>query len=105
MKEKAKLTANSAEDNQKIADKEKEVNAIRREGASKVKELTSQLTGLRKTTNTYADAIKKEKEEAKKYYEESIENEKTLTQRTREEQEKRIALMKKYGYDTAAYEE
>lgn len=105
MKEKAKLTANSAEDNQKIADKEKEVNAIRREGASKVKELTSQLTGLRKTTNTYADAIKKEKEEAKKYYEESIENEKTLTQRTREEQEKRIALMKKYGYDTKAYEE
>lgn len=104
MKEKAKLTANSAEDNQKIADKEKEVNAIRREGASKVKELTSQLTGLRKTTNTYADAIKKEKEEAKKYYEESIENEKTLTQRTREEQEKRIALMKKYGYDTEAYE-
>lgn len=105
MKEKAKLTANSAEDNQKIADKEKEVNAIRREGASKVKELTSQLTGLRKTTNTYADAIKKEKEEAKKYYEESIENEKTLTQRTREEQEKRIALMKKYGYDTEAYEQ
>lgn len=103
MKEKAKLTANSAEDNQKIADKEKEVNAIRREGASKVKELTSQLTSLRKTTNTYADAIKKEKDEAKKYYEESIENEKTLTQRTREEQEKRIALMEKYGYDTEAY--
>lgn len=104
MKEKAKLTANSAEDNQKIADKEKEINAIRREGASKVKELTSQLTGLKNTTNTYADAIKKEKEEAKKFYEESIENEKTLTQRTREEQEKRIALMKKYGYDTEAYE-
>lgn len=104
MKEQAKLTANSAEDNQKIADKEKEVNAIRREGASKVKELTSQLTGLKNTTNTYADAIKKEKEEAKKYFEESIENEKTLTQRTREEQEKRIALMKKYGYDTEAYE-
>lgn len=105
MKEKAKLTANSAEDNQKIADKEKEVNSIRREGATKVKELTSQIQGLTKTTNTYADAIKKEKEEAKKYYEESIENEKTLTQKTREEQERRIALMKKYGYDTEAYEE
>lgn len=104
MKEKAKLTANSAEDNQNIADKEKEINAIRREGATKVKELTSQLTGLTKTTNTYADAIKKEKEGAKKYYEESIENEKTLTQKTREEQERRIALMKKYGYDTEAYE-
>lgn len=103
MKEKAKLTPNSAEDNQKIADKEKEINAIRRDGATKVKELTSQLTGLKNTTNTYADAIKKEKEEAKKYYEESIENEKTLTQRTKEEQEKRIALMEKYGYDTEAY--
>lgn len=104
MRKQASLTANSAEDNQKLADKEKEVNAIRRDGATKVKELTSQIQGLTKTTNTYADAIKKEKEEAKKYYEESIENEKTLTQKTREEQEKRIALMKKYGYDTEAYE-
>lgn len=104
MRKQASLTANSAEDNQKLADKEKEVNQIRRDGATKVKELTSQIQGLTKTTNTYADAIKKEKEEAKKYYEESIENEKTLTQKTREEQEKRIALMKKYGYDTEAYE-
>lgn len=104
MRKQASLTANSAEDNQKLADKEKEVNAIRRDGATKVKELTSQIQGLTKTTNTYADAIKKEKEEAKKYYEESIENEKTLTQRTREEQENRIALMKKYGYDTESYE-
>lgn len=105
MKEKAKLTANSAEDNQNIAEKEREINQIRRDGATKVKELTSQLTGLKNTTNAYTDAIKTEKEEAKKYYEESIENEKTLTQKTKEEQEKRIALMKKYGYDTQAYEE
>lgn len=104
MRKQASLTANSAEDNQKLADKEKEVNQIRRDGATKVKELTSQILGLTNTTNAYADAIKKEKEEAKKYYEESIENEKTLTQKTREEQEKRIALMKKYGYDTEVYE-
>lgn len=104
MRKQASLTANSAEDNQKLADKEKEVNQIRRDGATKVKELTSQILGLTNTTNAYADAIKKEKEEAKKYYEESIENEKTLTQKTREEQERRIALMKKYGYDTKAYE-
>lgn len=56
LKEKAKLTANSAADNDAIAAKEREVNSLRREGATQAKKLTSQITALTTATQKQAKA-------------------------------------------------
>lgn len=46
MKERAKLTANSAEDNDKIAAKQAEINRLKREANTQDKEMTGQVTSL-----------------------------------------------------------
>lgn len=103
MRRKAELTPNDTAANDAIAEQERKVNQIRRDGATKTKELTSQILSLTKATKSYGGTTDKAKEEAKAFFNELLETEKTLTQRQKEEQQKRLNQLKKYGYDVELY--
>lgn len=115
MKQKAELTANSAADNDAIAAKEKEVNAIRREGASQLKELNSQITSLTKGLSKNTDGVDKnakaqqelnkklaeqEKQRAETVYAESVKNSKSKVELLKDEYKEKLELLNKYGKDT-----
>lgn len=98
--EKSKLTANDAETNDKLAEAEANVARARAEGAAKTKEMTSQILGLTKQTNNYAEALKKEKDELDNLLKTIEENSKTEIQKLDDKYKKELALLKKYGKDT-----
>lgn len=98
--EKSKLTANDAEMNDKLAEAEAAVARARAEGASKTKEMTSQILGLTNQTNKYADALKKEKDELDNLLKTIEENSKTEIQKLEDKYKKELALLKKYGKDS-----
>ena len=98
--EKSKLTANDAETNDKLAAAEAAVARARADGASKTKEMTSQIASLTKSTDKYTEALKKEKEQLDDLLKQIDENSKTELEKLEEKYKKELALLKKYGKDS-----
>ena len=96
----ASLTANDAEMNDKLAQAEAAVAQARAEGAAKTKEMSSQIATLTKGTDTYAEKLKKEKEQLDELLKTINENSKTELQKLEEKYVKEKALLDKYGKDT-----
>ena len=96
----ASLTANDAEMNDKLAQAEAAVAQARAEGAAKTKEMSSQIASLTKGTDTYAEKLKKEKEQLDDLLKTIDENSKTELQKLEEKYKKEKALLEKYGKDT-----
>ena len=96
----ASLTANDAEMNDKLAQAEAAVAQARAEGAAKTKEMSSQIATLTKGTDTYAEKLKKEKEQLDDLLKTIEENSKTELQKLEEKYAKEKALLEKYGKDT-----
>lgn len=96
----ASLTANDAEMNDKLAEAEAAVARARAEGAAKTKEMSSQIATLTKGTDTYAEKLKKEKEQLDELLKTIEENSKTELQKLEEKYRKEKALLEKYGKDT-----
>lgn len=96
----ASLTANDAEMNDKLAQAEAAVAQAKAEGAAKTKEMSSQIASLTKSTDTYTEKIKKEKEQLNGLLKTINENSKTELQKLEEKYNKEKALLEKYGKDT-----
>lgn len=96
----ASLTANDAAMNDKLAQAEAAVAQARAEGAAKTKEMSSQIASLTKGTDTYAEKLKKEKEQLDDLLKTIDENSKTELQKLEEKYRKEKALLEKYGKDT-----
>lgn len=100
LEEQASLTANDAAMNEKLAAAQAKVNDVQAEGARKMKELNSQLKSTNSTVKTTTTSITNYREEAKKLYEQTVENNKTEIQKLTEKYEKEKKLLEKYNYDT-----
>lgn len=96
----ASLTANDAAMNDKLAQAEAAVAQAKAEGAAKTKEMSSQIAGLTKSTDTYTEKLKKEKEQLDSLLKTIEENSKTELQKLEEKYRKEKALLEKYGKDT-----
>lgn len=96
----ASLTSNDAAMNDKLAQAEAAVAQARAEGAAKTKEMSSQIAGLTRSTDTYTEKLKKEKEQLNDLLKTIEENSKTELQKLEEKYKKEKALLEKYGKDT-----
>lgn len=96
----ASLTANDAAMNDKLAQAEAAVAQAKAEGAAKTKEMSSQIAGLTKSTDTYTEKLKKEKEQLDSLLKTIDENSKTELQKLEDKYAKDKALLEKYGKDT-----
>lgn len=94
------LTANSAEDNEKLAAAVAKVSEAEAAAAANMRMFNRQLSGTDKATTGAVSAMKNLREEAKKLYESVLENSKTEVQKLTEKYDKEKALLKKYHYDT-----
>lgn len=94
------LTANSAEDNEKLAAAVAKVAEAEANAAANMRQFNKQLGSTEKSTKGAASAMKNYREEAKKIYEQTIENSKSEIQKLTEKYEKEKALLQKYHYDT-----
>ena len=96
----ASLTANDAAMNDKLAQAEAAVAQAKADGAAKTKEMSSQIASLTKSTDTYTEKLKKEKEQLDEILKTINENSKTELQKLEEKYNKEKALLDKYGKDT-----
>lgn len=94
------LTANSAEDNEKLAAAIAKVSEAEAAAAANMRQYNKQLNATTNTTKSAASSMKSIRDEAKKIYEDTIENSKSEVQKLTEKYEKELALLKKYHYDT-----
>lgn len=97
LQEKAKLTPNSASDNQALADAQVKVNKAVAEGERNARSYNKQLNSLKTTTKGATDA---NKDAAKALYEGLIEATKTEIQKLEEKYKKEKKLLEKYHLDT-----
>ena len=100
LEQQSELTANSAEDNEKLAAAVAKVSEAEAQAAANARMFNKQLNGTEKATTSAAGAVKNYREEAKKIYEEAIENDKTEIAKLTEKYEKEKKLLEKYHYDT-----
>lgn len=96
----ASLTANDAAMNDKLAQAEAAVAQAKADGAAATKRMSSQIATLTKSTDTYTEKIKKEKEQLDGLLKTINENSKTELQKLEEKYSKEKALLDKYGKDT-----
>lgn len=94
------LTANSAEDNEKLAAAVAKVSEAEAQAAANMRMFNRQLSGTESSTKGAVSSMKNLREEAKNLYESVLENSKTEVQKLTEKYEKEKALLKKYHYDT-----
>ena len=94
------LTANSAEDNEKLAAAIAKVSEAEAAAAANMRQYNKQLNSTSKSTSSAGSAMKNLREEAKKLYEQTIENSKSEIQKLTEKYQKEKALLEKYHYDT-----
>lgn len=100
LQEYGEKTANSAEENEKLAAAQKKVNDAIAEGEKNQRMYNKQLDAATSKTNAAASSTKNYREEAKKLYEQTVENSKTEITKLTEKYEKEKKLLTKYGYDT-----
>ena len=96
----ASLTANDAAMNDKLAQAEAAVAQAKAAGAAATKRMSSQIASLTKSTDTYTEKLKKEKEQLDELLKTIDENGKTELQKLEEKYAKDKALLEKYGKDT-----
>lgn len=100
LEEQSKLTANSAADNEKLAEAAAKVANAEAQAAANARMFNKQL-GLSKTeTVSTTTALTNYRDEAKKLYEETVEWNKSEVQKVTEKYQKEKALLEKYHYDT-----
>lgn len=100
LQEQSKLTANDAAMNDKLAAALANVSKAQADAANNARAFNKQM-GLSVSSGSGAgSALKNWREEAKKIYEETVENNKTEIQKTEEKYKKEYALLKKYHLDT-----
>jgi hypothetical protein len=100
MQEYGDKTANSAEENEKLAAAQKKVNDAIAQGERNQRMYNKQLDQTNKNTKSAASSGKNYREEAKKLYEELVEESKTEITITTEKYKKQKALLEKYNLDT-----
>lgn len=100
MQEYAAKTANSAEENDKLAEAQRKVNEAIAQGEKNQRLYNKQLAATTTSTKSAGGAAKNYREEAKKIYEETVENSKSEVQKVTEKYEKEKKLLEKYHYDT-----
>ena len=86
--------------NDKLAQAEAAVAQAKAAGAAATKRMSSQIASLTKSTDTYTEKIKKEKEQLDGLLKTIEENSKTELQKLEEKYKKEKALLEKYGKDT-----
>lgn len=96
----ASLTANDAAMNDKLAQAEAAVAQAKAAGAAATKRMSSQIASLTKSTDTYTEKLKKEKEQLDSLLKTIDENSKTELQKLEDKYSKDKALLEKYGKDT-----
>jgi len=100
LQEYGEKTANSAEENEKLAAAQKKVNDAIAQGERNMRQYNKQLDAVTKGTNSATSSGKNYREEAKKLYEQTIENSKDELTKLTEKYEKEKKLLEKYHYDT-----
>lgn len=100
MQEYAAKTANSAEENDKLAEAQRKVNEAIAQGERNMRQYNKQIKTVENSTKSAGSATKNYREEAKKLYEELVEDSKSEYQRIKEKYEKEKKLLEKYHYDT-----
>ena len=100
LEEYGEKTANSAEENEKLAAAQQKVNQAVAQGERNMRQYNKQISQVEKSTKSAGSAGKNWREEAKKLYEETVENSKTEIQKITEKYEKEKKLLEKYHYDT-----
>lgn len=96
----AAKTANSAEENEKLAAAQQKVNDAIAQGERNARMYNKQLGNLTNTTGAATSAGKNYREEAKKLHEQLLDDNKTEIQKLTEKYEKEKKLLEKYHYDT-----
>lgn len=94
------LTANSAEDNEKLAAAVAKVSEAEAQAAANMRQFNKQLNTVGKSATSAAGGMKNYREEAKKIYERTVEDSKSEIQKLTEKFEKEKALLVKYHKDT-----
>lgn len=100
LEEQSKLTANSAEENDKLAAAIAKVSEAEAQASANMRMFNKQLNGVEKATTSAAGGLKNYREEAKKIYQDTIEDAKSEVQKLTEKYEKEKKLLEKYHYDT-----
>ena len=100
LQEYGEKTANSAEENEKLAAAQKKVNDAVAQGERNQRMYNKQLDATTKKTGGATSAAKNYREEAKKIYEESVEDSKDEVTKLTEKYEKEKKLLEKYHFDT-----
>lgn len=100
MQEYAEKTANSADENEKLAAAQKKVNDAIAQGERNQRMYNKQLAATTKTTKAAASAGKNYRDEAKKLYDQLVEESKTEITKLTEKYEKEKKLLEKYHLDT-----
>ena len=100
LQEYSEKTANSAEENEKLAAAQQKVNQAIAQGEANMRAYNKQITQVENKTKSAASAGKNWREEAKKLYEQTIEENKTEIVKLTEKYEKEKKLLEKYHYDT-----
>lgn len=100
MEEYAAKTANSAEDNEKLAAAQKKVNDAIAEGERNMRMYNKQLDAATTKTTSAGRATVNYRQKAKELYESLIEDSKTEVQKLTEKYEKEKKLLEKYHLDT-----
>ncbi len=94
------LTANDAATNEQLAAAVAKVSEAEATAAHNAKEFNEQLKSTEKSAGGATTAVKNYREEAKKIYEETIENSKTELTKLTEKYEQEKKLLEKYHFDT-----
>lgn len=100
LEEQASLTANDAAMNDRLAAATARVSEAQAQAASNARMFNKQLNAGTTTTAKATTAMKDYREEAKKLYDELIENSKDEITKLTEKYEKEKKLLEKYHYDT-----
>ena len=100
LEEQAKLTANDAAMNDKLAEATARVSQAQATAANNMRAFNKQLNAGTGAVTTHTTATKNYREEAKKLYEELIEENKTEVQKLEEKYAKEKKLLEKYHLDT-----
>lgn len=96
----AQLTANDAEMNDKLAAATARVSEAQATAANNARAFNKQLNSTTSSASSAGKAVKNYREEAKKLYEQIIEDNKDEITKLTEKYEKEKKLLKKYHYDT-----
>lgn len=100
LQEYSEKTANSAEENEKLAAAQKKVNDAIAKGEQNMRMYNKQLAATETKTKSAGGAAKNYREEAKKLHEQLLEENKTEITKITEKYEKEKKLLEKYHYDT-----